>query len=153
MSELWDRLPLPAEHAVAMLAGLMVQSHTRQSRLPAVLAPAGWPVLAAGVAINVWAVRARGSGDLEHPERLVTTGPYALARHPMYVGWSLLHLGTAITVRSPWVLLTWPVAFALVHRTVLREERLLAAQFGDALTDYSGGVPRYVPKIVTCGKL
>lgn len=145
MSALWDRLPLPAEHVVAILAGLLLQSRTPRNRLPPGLAPAGRVVLAAGVTVNAWAVIARGSGDLERPDRLVTTGPYALARHPMYVGWSLLHLGTAMSVRSPWVLASWPVAFAMVHRTVLREERVLARRFGDEWTPYAARVHRYLP--------
>jgi protein-S-isoprenylcysteine O-methyltransferase Ste14 len=145
MSVLWNRLPLPAEHAVAMLAGLVLQSCTRRRRLPAALAPAGWPVVALGFSLNAWAVSARGAGDLEHPDRLVTTGPYALTRNPMYVGWSLLHLGGGIAVRSTLVLAMWPVAFAVVHRVVLREEHRLAAQFGDEWTDYAARVPRYLP--------
>jgi protein-S-isoprenylcysteine O-methyltransferase Ste14 len=148
MSVLWNRLPLPAEHAVAMLAGLVLQSCTRRRRLPAALAPAGWPVLAAGFSLKAWAVSTRGAGNLEHPDRLVTTGPYALTRNPMYVGWSLLHLGGGIAVRSTWVLAMWPVAFAVVHRVVLREEHRLAAQFGDEWTDYAARGSPLSPELV-----
>ena len=143
----WERLPLPAEHAVAMLAGMALQSRAPRGRLARPYAAAGWPVLAVGAALNVWAVRSRGPGDLEHPERLVTTGPYALSRNPMYLGWTLLHIGTGLVDRSPWVLATWPVAFAVLHRAVLREEHLLAARFGDLWTTYEARVPRYLPTV------
>ncbi|HVK23732.1 MAG TPA: isoprenylcysteine carboxylmethyltransferase family protein [Actinokineospora sp.] len=142
MSALWDRTPLPAEHAVAMTAGLLLHARTH-TRLPVGFAPAGWVVLAAGLGLNLWAVRARGAGAIDAPDRLVTGGPYALTRNPMYVGWTLLHLGAGLTARSPWLLAAWPPAAALVHRAVLREERQLAAQFGDEQADYARRVPRY----------
>jgi protein-S-isoprenylcysteine O-methyltransferase Ste14 len=144
---LWERFPFPAEHAVAILTGSALQACTPRRRLPRGFAPAGWLVLAAGVGLNAWAVNARGGGDLEAPDRLVQTGPHALTRNPMYVGWSLLHLGTGIVVRSPWVLAMWPVAFALVHRAVLREERLLKARFGDEFVNYAELVNRYLPTL------
>ena len=140
----WDRLPLPAEHAVGMVAGLLLQRHVGAHRLPAVVAPAGWPLVAAGIALNVWAVEARGGGAIERPGRLVTDGPQAWTRNPMYVGWTLLHVGAGLLARSPWVLATWPVSFALVHRSVLHEERGLAQRFGRDFTEYRTRVPRYV---------
>jgi protein-S-isoprenylcysteine O-methyltransferase Ste14 len=62
----------------------------------------------------------------------------------MYVGWTLLHVGAGLLARSPWVLAIWPVSFALVHRSVLHEERGLAQRFGRDFTEYRTRVPRYV---------
>jgi protein-S-isoprenylcysteine O-methyltransferase Ste14 len=140
----WDRLPFPAEHAVGMVAGLLLQRRTPLRRLPAPTAPAGWPLVAAGLCLNVWAVAARGGEAIEHPARLVTGGPQAWTRNPMYVGWTLLHLGVGVLARSPWVLVAWPVSFALIHRSVLHEERRLAQRFGHEFTEYRAQVPRYV---------
>ena len=116
----------------------------RPRRLPAAAAPVGWPLVAAGVALNAWAVAARGGEAIEHPSLLVTGGPQARTRNPMYVGWTLLHVGVGLLARSPWVLATWPVSFALVHRSVLHEERGLAQRFGREFTEYRTQVPRYV---------
>ena len=52
LSTAWGRLPLPAEHAVGMVAGLLLQRHVGAHRLPAVVAPAGWPLVAAGIALG-----------------------------------------------------------------------------------------------------
>ncbi|WP_448072016.1 methyltransferase family protein [Georgenia yuyongxinii] len=43
---------------------------------------------------------AAGDVDLAEPGRLVTHGPYRRMRHPMYVGWALLHLGAALVSRN-----------------------------------------------------
>lgn len=138
-----------------MLAGILVQRATPRARLPAGAALVGWPVLTAGVVLNAWAVSARGGEDLEHPDQLVTSGPYALTRHPMYDGWMLLHVGLGLVARSPWVLASVPTALLVRRREIPREEQRLAAQFGDDWTAYAQRVPgslldRVEPMLALC---
>jgi protein-S-isoprenylcysteine O-methyltransferase Ste14 len=144
LSNAWGILPLPAEHAIGMGVGLLLHRQVGERRLPAFAGLVGRPLVAAGVALNVWAVAARGGEPIEHATLLVTGGPQAWTRNPMYVGWTLLHVGVGLLARSPWVLVTWPVSFALVHRSVLHEERGLAQRFGRDFTEYRTRVPRYV---------
>ena len=87
---------------------------------------------------------AAGHVDLAHPVRLVSTGPYAISRNPMYVGWGLLHLGAALTVGSAWIAATFPPAGLWLHRQVLGEEHQLDAAFGDDFRRWQAIVPRYV---------
>src|SRR5215207_5488440 len=141
ISAFWNRLPVPPQHAVPMLAGLVVQRATTRARLRAAAAPWGWPALAGGVVLNAWAVAARGGGDLEHPDQLVTSGPYALTRHPMYDGWMLPHVGLGLVARSPWVLASVPTVLLVRGREIRREEYGFAAQFGGDWTAYVGRVP------------
>jgi protein-S-isoprenylcysteine O-methyltransferase Ste14 len=91
-----------------------------------------------------WSVGAARQVNLAHPGQLVTTGPYARTRNPMYAGWALLHAGAGVAVGSGWLLATLPAAAALVHRQVRREEQRLAADFGDEFERYQGAVPRYL---------
>ena len=79
------------------------------------------------------------------PDTLVTSGPYALARNPMYVGWALVHLGVGPLRNDPWVMAALPVASGAVHRGVLREEALLKTAFPAEFGRYRQPVPRYVP--------
>jgi protein-S-isoprenylcysteine O-methyltransferase Ste14 len=141
-SVLWERLPLPAEHAVPMLAGLVLQRVTTTGRLPSAVRPAGLPLVVAGTLLNAWAVAVRGGFSREQ-EPLTTGGPYDWSRNPMYVGWTLIHLGVGLAARSSWVLAVWPFSFSLLHRWVLREEQELEAQFGREFTSYREQVPRY----------
>lgn len=105
----------------------------------------------AGIALTAWALRERsqqapGRFDLERPDSLVTTGPYALSRHPMYVGCWLIHLGTGLYRGSAWVLLSVPAAILVEHPAVVAEERRLAESFGSEAASYLARVPRYLAR-------
>lgn len=49
--------------------------------------------------------------ELAEDQRVISTGPYAIVRHPMYAGGSLLFLGTPLALGSWWGLLTFPAVF------------------------------------------
>jgi protein-S-isoprenylcysteine O-methyltransferase Ste14 len=76
---------------------------------------------------------------------LVTEGPNALTRNPMYVGMAGLLVGHAIG-RGGW-LTPLPVAafVAVIDRIQVRpEEAALAVNFGEEYADYCRRVPRWV---------
>ncbi|TCC54147.1 isoprenylcysteine carboxylmethyltransferase family protein [Kribbella capetownensis] len=107
---------------------------------------AGWPIVAAGVAVIAGSLKTAGTTELASPGRLVTGGPYARTRNPMYVGWGLLQLGIGVIAGSGWVLVSLPFVGALVHREVLREEQRLEERFGDEYLEYSEKVGRWLPR-------
>jgi protein-S-isoprenylcysteine O-methyltransferase Ste14 len=144
LRDLWNALPVPLEYVAVIGAGLAANRLDRR-RLPTALRPLGAAFLANGIVLNVQATIGRWPGDLENPTRLVTDGPHAWTRNPMYVGWSELHLGLALLLRSPWLLAAWPAMFVPIHRVVLGEERMLEQRFGAAYDDYRRRVPRYLP--------
>jgi protein-S-isoprenylcysteine O-methyltransferase Ste14 len=75
---------------------------------------------------------------------LATTGVYAYLRNPMYVGLGLMVGGIGITLASDWILVMLVVGALTIHFGVVkREERYLAAKFGDAYVRYRAAVPRY----------
>lgn len=150
---LYRNLPLPAGQAVGIIVGVVLD-HVRPAPLPGrrgLQRATGAVALAAGVALNAWALaerrrRTTGEFELEQPQSLVTTGPYALSRHPMYVGWWFIHLGVGVMRGSAWVAATLPAAAIVEHRWVIAEERALASEFGDAYARYRGRVPRYLAR-------
>ena len=92
-----------------------------------------------------WAVEARLIDD----HQLITSGPYAFVRNPVYVGFFGLSIGTGIAVTAPIALIAATALF--IVGTIVRvrvEERLLRGAFGAAFDRYTERVPALVPRLV-----
>ncbi|MCC8938732.1 hypothetical protein CI1B_68060 [Bradyrhizobium ivorense] len=81
----------------------------------------------------------------ERDHRVISTGPYALIRHPMYASIMLFFVGVPLLLGSWWGLLFTPLFFVLFAiRTAIEERTLLAGLKGYA--DYAARVRyRLVP--------
>lgn len=76
---------------------------------------------------------------------LVTTGPFAFSRNPIYLGNVLLMVGIGLAFSNAWLILIAFIAAWLEQRfAILREERHLEARFGRAWRDYSKRVRRWI---------
>ncbi len=76
--------------------------------------------------------------------RLVTGGPYRFSRNPAYLSMTLLYLGISVAADSLWmVLLALPLLVVMHYGVILREERYLEAEFGEAYRDYKRAVRRW----------
>ena len=148
---LYENLPLPAGSALGVVA-VLVLDRARPTPLPgsrALQRLVGAAAFAAGFALNAWALVERrrhtsGAFQLEQPESIVTTGPYAFSRHPMYAGWWLIHVGVGLLRGTAWMAATVPVAVLTEHfGGSVVEERELRRQFGDDYVRYAERVPRY----------
>lgn len=130
---------------------------------PLPFTPSGWArvaalavgavLLYAGIALVIWGRVALGrmynvsSGlgvQLYENHELVTKGPYAIVRHPMYLGILLVALGGVLVYR------TWTFVFLLgnfpgIYRRAVREEEALALEFGDRWAAYVERVPAWLP--------
>lgn len=114
------------------------------------LAVAGVLVAWLGAALAVWAKLTLGrwfsaSFGVKPEHELVTTGPYAIVRHPMYTALVLLGIGLGVafdSVLTVAMALLFLVPF-LLHTYI--EEQIFVQHFGDAWRDYAARVPRLVP--------
>ena len=81
---------------------------------------------------------------IAEPDRLLTRGPYAWSRNPMYVGWIGTAAGLSLGLNSVWLLLTTLLALLYLHNVEIpAEEAELAGAFGRAYAHYRDQVPRY----------
>ena len=87
-----------------------------------------------------------GPGMQIPPERLVTTGPYAWCRNPMYLGHLTFMTGAALVTRSPLAIGALALAGPWFGRRVAADEARLTKAFGEPYTEYTKRVPRWLPR-------
>ena len=88
-----------------------------------------------------------GPGISRPPERIVSRGPYAWTRNPMYLGHLIFLSGLALALGS-WIGAVVLAAHALwFDRRVREDEARLASLFGDTYREYCRRVKRWVPGI------
>jgi protein-S-isoprenylcysteine O-methyltransferase Ste14 len=103
----------------------------------------------AGLALLLWSLISFGQSfrvgiDTEHPDKLITSGVFAVSRNPIYTAFALILLGQFL-IFSNWILLIYLGAgLWLFHRQVLREEDYLKKHYGREYLEYCKRVRRYI---------
>ncbi|MBI3565192.1 MAG: isoprenylcysteine carboxylmethyltransferase family protein [Elusimicrobia bacterium] len=122
------------------------------ARLPPARLTAPWAVASAvlvcvGFALSLAVLAGLGRSFSVVPEArgLVTTGPYALVRHPLYLVEQLALLGVCLQYAQPWSALMLAAQFALQLARIRYEERVLAAAFPAEYPAYAARVARLIP--------
>jgi len=134
----WRNIPVPEPHVIVLVLAI-----TLHLLVPLRLFPSqwfghvsGWPIVIVGVALVIWAVRTISDMDISKPTRIVSSGPYAFSRNPMYLAWTLINFGIVLILNTVWLVILLPAALLFTHfLTIPREERHLEEHFGE---DYSG---------------
>jgi len=104
----------------------------------------------AGIAVAVWAkltMRENWGNPAQHnikmQKNLVTSGPFAFSRNPIYLGLLLIVLGFGITLQSYLIVLVVPLYFYFSNIIGI-EEILLKKHFGNIYQDYCKRVRRFI---------
>ena len=79
----------------------------------------------------------------EQPE-LVTSGPYAHIRHPIYTGLGLAMLGSAIAVNIDWLLLLVLIGGYFIY-SARREETVMLQQLPEQYSAYKARTGMFTP--------
>lgn len=102
------------------------------SDVPASVSIFGDVLVALGLLIDLLVFRANSYGASTirtmPGQTVVTTGPYALVRHPMYAGALVMLAGVPLALGSYWALWFVPFNAAILALRILDEEKLLAAE-------------------------
>ena len=138
-------LPIP----LSLLAAFVPGTITARAWIVGLSAMAlGEALRLAGVAVAGPGTRRRSRG-VAH---LVTDGPFAWVRNPLYLGNGLAWLGVAIVAGVPWLIPVAISTFAAQYGLIVRyEEGVLESLFGEAYLAYKGRTPRWFPRRPSAG--
>jgi protein-S-isoprenylcysteine O-methyltransferase Ste14 len=112
----------------------------------------GAAITTGGLLFSVWGRRHLGKNwsqevTVKEGHELITSGPYALVRHPIYTGLLLAFIGSAVA-RGEWRgLLAVALVFGTLWHKLRLEEKWMRAQFGESYAAYSRRVAALVPYI------
>jgi protein-S-isoprenylcysteine O-methyltransferase Ste14 len=134
-AEVAARLRVPAGFAVSALFLL--------------LARPSWNTLALGGAIGLLglALRAWAAGHLAKNERLVTSGPFAYLRNPLYMGTLIVGVGCAIAGAHLGMGTLLVAFFVLFYLPVVEEEEAHLRTLFPEYAVYEASVPKFRPRL------
>lgn len=143
----WKNFPIPETIVFPLAAGLIIDKYFPRH----ITAVNIFWIILSGILLLIgfigifWSVREAGKVDMVASEGLLTSGPYAISRNPMYVSWDLLYLGVFFLNRSLWLLLLFIGAILSTHfLVVIKEEKLLKQEFGNEFVAFCQKVRRYL---------
>lgn len=162
----WRRLGPTATYTVVAAVSLTVAYAIWTVREPLMRVHFGYRPLTIGAGVVLYLLAAawdlrvlrklglRGlTGVPELSERsagpLLTDGPYAVVRHPRYLGATLGITGFALICNYPALYLLLLLAVPAGWLLMVVEERELRQRFGSRYDDYCARVPRFIPRLGT----
>ena len=136
--------------AYPLAAWLLFAGHTTERQLHV-----GIGIVLLGVLVRFWANGYVGHVKVNQTEpekgqqrigKLVTAGPYAYVRHPLYLGSCLIGAGFCLITGNLWFSVVAIGIFLIVYRRKMaHEESLLHAEVGTPYGTYQDTVPRWLP--------
>ena len=151
----WRDLVFKNRGTLLALPALALVAFGRPTRSSVAL---GVPIALAGEALRCWAVGYSGvttRSDRVVAPQLVTAGPYAYVRNPLYVGnfatalgFTIAYTGAQSALERALLAVAGLGAMIGVYAAIVPlEEAYLGATFGDAFAEYLASVPRVVPNL------
>ena len=115
----------------------------------------GLSLVVVGEAWRLWGVAAAGTSTRRRSRdvnRLVTYGPFAWSRNPLYNGNFLIWMGFAVISGVFWFLPVAILLFAIEYSFIVRfEEGVLESTFGAEYLAYKAATPRWIPRSPASG--
>ena len=113
----------------------------------------GAAVTIAGLLFAVWAREHLGSNwsrsvTIKQGHDLITTGPYAVVRHPIYTGILTGFLGMAIAISQVRGFIVFVLIFLAFCIKLRMEEQWMRSEFGEAYATYARQTAALVPYLL-----
>jgi protein-S-isoprenylcysteine O-methyltransferase Ste14 len=85
---------------------------------------------------------------LKGGHELITSGPYALVRHPIYTGLLTMFVATVMVLGHVAGIVAAPLVFLSFWTKLRHEEKVMLKQFPNEYADYQQRVKRIIPFIL-----
>jgi protein-S-isoprenylcysteine O-methyltransferase Ste14 len=113
----------------------------------------GVAIAVAGLLFAVWAREHLGSNwsrsvTVKQDHELITSGPYALVRHPIYTGILLGFLGTSVAEGQVRSLIAFLLVAVILWAKLRLEEQWMRSEFGETYEAYAQRVHGLVPFVL-----
>jgi len=103
----------------------------------------GFALIVIGELLRIWA-----SGHIHKSAEVTQTGPYAMVRHPLYLGHFLVACGFCIVSDSLMAFVIVMLAFFVIYApTWKNEEQNLTKLFGETYSEYMAKTPALLPRL------
>lgn len=143
--------PPPLVYATVLYAAWWLQQrHALSFDAGAAGGILGGSLIGLGLVGMLWALVAIWShrttiNPYKAASNLVTQGPFALSRNPIYVSDWFVYFGVVLLLGTVWALLLAPLVWLIMRYGVIRhEEAHLLAKFDDEYRDYCSRVRRWL---------
>ena len=116
----------------------------------------GSPLYITGVLVTALGllVRSLSAGAIKKNQELSTTGIYALARHPLYLGSALIVIGLNLVVFNPVFMVATAILYVLPHYSAIkREEAFLTQAFAEQWAEFVRTTPAVLPRLSQLGQV
>lgn len=146
----WPPLIYLCAVAIAIVLGLLYPLPWLGGLLADLLFAIGWLTVVAVAALWFTAFKTMTAARTTLnpngvPAHLVTSGPFAVSRNPIYLANTLLLIGIGLIGGMGWfILLAFVASFATSKLAIRPEEKVLAAKFGKRYRDYAKKVRRWI---------
>lgn len=146
-------IPPPVLYAAIFGAGLVADRLVPWSPAWMHSEPARWLgwclIVAAAIlglaSLSLFGIRNTTVIPQGQPAKLVTGGPFAVSRNPMYVALTAGYCASALLIGRAWPLILLAGPVAVMQLVVIPfEERCMGEEFGQAYADYCRRVRRWL---------
>lgn len=131
-----------------ILLGLMAVPHAPLGEVQMFI---GTTFIIVGTVSSIWCIKwlGRAFSVMAAARNLVTTGPYAHVRHPLYTAEALTVIGVIITNGTQLGLLIGGMQFFFQYRRMINEEKVLSSVH-PSYAAYKAVTPRVIPRLFGC---
>ncbi len=130
----WDKvlmaILLPSFFLIFLVAGLD-GGRFHWSRVPPAVIILGYVLLCAGFFLSIWVYKVNKFAEpsvriqTERGHKVIDTGPYAIVRHPLYLGGLMMFIGVPLALGSFWALVPTALGTLVIIVRIVLEERTL----------------------------